>query len=193
MASRKPQLTDILLGEAPEPYAAILMTRWAGMAATKKIAVCEEQKLKKILPGPLLDEAKCIGHPKEAQDDELERAKKIAKENGFCAWLPLGEEGVFGGLWNLGAYLDVGIEVQLDKIPIRQETVELCEYIDCNPYMADATGAALIVSVKGDFLAEQLLKKGIPAAVIGRVMPGRDRVIVNGEEKRFLNRSQKCD
>ena len=38
--------------------------------------------------------------------------------------------------------------------------------------------------------SEILEDKGIPARVIGRLEAGNDRLIVNGEESRFLERPQ---
>jgi hydrogenase expression/formation protein HypE len=42
------------------------------------------------------------------------------------------------------------------------------------------------VTDQGEMLAEQLQQQKIPAAVIGFLSADNDRVIVNGEERRFL-------
>ena len=36
--------------------------------------------------------------------------------------------GIFGALWELAEASGVGLEIELKKIPIRQETVEICEF-----------------------------------------------------------------
>ena len=44
------------------------------------------------------------------------------------------EGGVFGAFWEMASGAGVGLEVDLKKIPIRQETVEICNYFGVNPY-----------------------------------------------------------
>jgi len=74
----------------------------------------------------------------------------------------------------------------LRKIPIRQETVEICEVFDINPYMLISSGSMLIGCANGNLLVERLAEKGIPAAVIGRATEGKGRIVVNGEDTRYL-------
>ena len=82
----------------------------------------------------------------------------------------------------------MGIEVDLKKIPVRQETVEICEVLGVNPYELYGAGALLIVSDKGNQLLHELEKQQIPAAIIGKVTKENGKVILNGEEVRFLDR-----
>lgn len=96
------------------------------------------------------------------------------------------EGGIFGALWEIGAASGVGITADLRKIPIKQETVEVCEVFDINPYMLISSGSMLIGCLHGNELVEELAKKGIEAAVIGRATEGNDRIVVNGEETRYL-------
>jgi len=97
------------------------------------------------------------------------------------------EGGIFGALWELGEASGVGIDVDLKKIPIRQETVELCEFYDLNPYQLISSGVMLMVTEKANELVEALGRNNIPAAVIGRITSGNDRVVRNEDEKRFLS------
>ena len=100
--------------------------------------------------------------------------------------------GIYGGLWQLGQALNMGVDVAHNKISIRQETVEICNYFDINPYMCDGTGALLVVAKDGKLLEDKLSKAGYVASVLGRVTKNRDRIVVlnKGEgsslEKRFL-------
>ena len=90
-----------------------------------------------------------------------------------------------GAVWMAEAS-GVGLEIDLKKIPIRQETVEICNHLDLNPYELISGGSLLIAADDGYALAESLEKAGIPAAVVGRATAGNDRIVLNGEEKRFL-------
>lgn len=53
-----------------------------------------------------------------------------------------------------------------------------------------SSGCMLMAAEHGNELEEALEREGIPAAVIGRVTGGRDRVIINDDEKRFLEPSK---
>ncbi len=107
-------------------------------------------------------------------------------KSGADYLLALREGGIFGGLWQLAAENGVGLVADLKRIPVRQETIEVCEYFDLNPYELLAGGSMLIVTANGEGLVHTLEKADVPAAVIGRITQGNDRVIRHGEESRFL-------
>ena len=71
-------------------------------------------------------------------------------------------------------------------IPIRQETVEICEYYDLNPYELLSGGALLMAAENGKKLVEALQGEGIPAFVIGKTNAGNDKVVINRDEVRYL-------
>ena len=57
-----------------------------------------------------------------------------------------------------------------------------------NPYQLTSAGSVLIFTENGEALVEQYEKAGIQAAVIGKTTVDTARVLVGGEEKRFLER-----
>mgnify|MGYP002229688185 FL=1 len=80
------------------------------------------------------------------------------------------EGGIFGALWELAQGADVGLDVDLKKIPIRQETVEVCEQFGLNPYLLMSSGAMLIGTKQGEILVRKLGEAGIPGTVIGQAV-----------------------
>ena len=94
--------------------------------------------------------------------------------------------GVFGALWELGEASGVGITAHLDKIPIKQETIEVCEVFKINPYMLISSGSMMIGCEKGNLLVEKLEEAGINAAVLGRATEGNDRIVVSRDETRYI-------
>ena len=71
---------------------------------------------------------------------------------------------------------------------VKQETIEVCEYFHLNPYQLTSTGCVLLVTEQGEELADALSKNGTPATVIGHTTKETERVIMNGGEKRYLDR-----
>ena len=110
----------------------------------------------------------------------------VAVKTGVSAMHDITEGGIFGALWEMAEGSRVGLEVDLKKIPIRQETVEICNYFDLNPYLLMSSGSMLMVTDKGPELVKNLIKENIQAAIIGKITSGNDRVILNDDEKRFL-------
>ena len=96
------------------------------------------------------------------------------------------EGGIFGALWEIAEASGVGLEIDLKKIPLKQETVEICEFFGINPYELISSGSMLMAAKDGNGLVMELEKAGIPAVVIGKATDSNDRVLLNEEERRFL-------
>ena len=112
----------------------------------------------------------------------------FALYGGASSALHVGEGGVFGALWELARRTDAGLEADLKKIPVLQETVEVCELFHINPYQLTSAGCFLMTAPDGEALREKLETAGIRAAVIGRLRPDRDKILRNGEEIRYIDR-----
>lgn len=164
----------------------IVMTKWAGATGAAALVRWDRSQGQKSALSARFSEyfldqaAGCF------QYMSSEREAQAARKAGATALYNVGENGLFGALWEMAARSGVGLCVDLKRIPICQETVEVCEFFDCNPYMIPSDGVLLVGTKEGEQFVEALARDGIPAAVIGTVAEGRDRVVVNGEEKRFL-------
>lgn len=89
--------------------------------------------------------------------------------------------GVYSALWQLGKWCGSGIEIINRQIPINQGTIEICEYLDINPYLIDATGSILVICRDGFNVVSELKKHNIKSAVIGKVTDGKERKVIYGE------------
>lgn len=167
------------------PGQELIVTKWIALDGTAKIANVYEKELKKRFPASLVDLAKRFADLRCVSDET-----RIADCFADCARQELSRGGIFTALWETAEQSRVGLEIDLRKIPIRQETVELCEYFDVNPYYLCSEGSLLIGTEQSGMLTEALAEAGIPAAVIGRVTSGKQRLIHNGENVSYLNRPQ---
>ncbi len=110
------------------------------------------------------------------------------RELGATECEPVTEGGILTALWNLsGAYM-TGIEFALRQIPVKQETIEVCEFFDLNPYRLKSDGCFLLVADNGNDLVTALRDQGIDSAVIGKVRDGIKRIINHGESVGYLDR-----
>jgi hydrogenase expression/formation protein HypE len=125
---------------------------------------------------------------KDGETSQVSVAWKMAKEAGAHALYALGEGGFLSSLWKMAEASQVGLTADLRRVPIRQETIEICEEFDINPYRLESKGALLIGLSGGHALAEKLRRTGIVAEVIGQTTSSNDRMLYSGEHARFLER-----
>ena len=159
----------------------LVMTKSAGLAGAALLAKYYRENLHERYTYTFIDKA-------VARDTEISVLPeiKVLKELGIRHMHDVAEGGVFGAVWELCERLNAGVELDLKKIPIYQETVEICEYFDVNPYQLKGDGALLFLTHDSAAAMKALKEAGISAAVIGRMNDGNDRVLINEDETRFL-------
>jgi len=161
----------------------IILTKWIGLAGTSFLAKKEQEKLKKKLPAYIVEN----GIELEKEISVLEESR-IAMKVGCAGMHDVSRGGIFSALWELAEKGNIGIEIDLKKILVRQETIEICEILGVNPYELYGAGSLLIVSEQGNLILNELGKQNISATIIGKITGENGKVILNGEETRFLDR-----
>ena len=164
-----------------KPGQDIVITKWAALEGTAILAKEKEEELLQKFPAFLIEEAK--GYSRYLS---IIKEAAIAGKSNVSAMHDITEGGVFGALWEMAESAGVGLTIDLKKIPIKQATVEICNYFDVNPYEMMSSGSLMLAADNGYDLVRVLEEAGIHAAVIGKVTEGNDRVVTNGEETRFL-------
>lgn len=120
----------------------------------------------------------------------VKEASRAAIEAGAEAIHDCSFGGIFAALWEMAERAGCGMQVDLKSIPIKQQTIEVCEFFEVNPYFLLSSGALMCAAKDGEAFVQTLAKDGIHAGVIGRLQKGNDRLIINGDESRFLERPQ---
>lgn len=159
----------------------IVVSKWIGMEGTSIIAKEKERELLKRFPPALV---KMAGEQRDYLSVASEAA--TALKSGVYAMHDVRNGGIFGALWEISRKLGVGLCVDLKKIPVRQETIEICEFYNLNPYELISGGMLIMLTRDGQRLAEDLENEGINGIVIGSTNDGNDKIIVNQEEIRYL-------
>lgn len=159
----------------------IVMAGETGLEGTSVLALKSEEELKARFSGGYIDRAKDF-----LREIFTVNEAAVAVRHGATAMHDTSKSGVFGALWELGEYLKCGMNIDLKSIPIRQETVEICEYFNMNPYFIPSLGGLIIVTKNGEALVHEIRKSGKRAEIIGYTTCGHDKAIINNGEKRFL-------
>ena len=179
---RQDQMPDL---SRVRPGQDLVVTKWIGLEATAILAKEKEEELLKEFSPEFVRTAREFDRYLSVVPDA-----GAAAAAGVCAMHDITEGGVFGALWEVAEGANVGLEADLKKIPIRQETVEICEVFHLNPYHIMSSGSVLAVTEDGPGLVRELERTGIPAAVVGRTTSGKDRIVRNGEDVQYLTRPQ---
>ena len=167
----------------------IVMTKSVGMLGTnilcsKHREALSERFSKSYIDSTLYDIHKCCNYEVVLllKEQLLDRASQ-----NICYMHDVSSGGVFSALWQLGRWMDKGLLVDFNKLDIKQETIEICEYLDVNPYLIDGTGAMLIIAKNGKAVVDSLAKGHINGRIIGKVSKGKERIVsINETDKRTL-------
>lgn len=154
-----------------KPGQELIVTGAIGLAGTGMIADLKKEELSRRFPSMFLREAETC-----SERLSIEKEAEILNRSDTFR-MALGELGIYGALWETAEKSGTGLEVEIENIPIKQHTIEICEYFDLNPYQLMSTGAMLIASDQGQELVRELQTNGIQAAVIGRTSDSREKLI----------------
>ena len=194
-ALRVPQIVITAAGETDqkERIADALMTAragqdivyagWAGLEGMLRIIGEKEAELRERFTPAFIGQMK-------AYDSELCGLSKIAVADamGVSVIRQVSRGGILASLWDLAKDTELGLNLDLKKIAVRQETIEVCEHFRLNPYQLASGGSFLMLTENGEALADALNQKGIQAAVIGQLTDSNDKIIHNGEDMRYIDR-----
>ena len=161
----------------------IVLIGTAGEAGAAILAVNELEKLKERLPEDYILQAVKSPHTFLVRDEAA-----LAMKSGATSIFHVSESGIYAALWNMAKECRVGLDINIKDIPIRQETVEICNYLDINPYELFSEGCLLVTIKDGHELVEAMFELGAKAAVIGKITDSNDKVVITEDERKFLTK-----
>lgn len=175
---------------------AVLVAGFIALEGTAKLADIFSEQINKKYPPFLARQAKGFADSNEATENSI---AAIVKEHGLKLGLNPGEDyymtiiregGFLTALWNVGKESDMGMDLDLRKVPLKQETIEICELCEVNPYHLLSGGSAIIIAPEGHALMQALQDQGIHAVIIGSTNSGKGRVLHNDGTESYLNRPE---
>lgn len=195
---KKPIVVGTMLGEVEKGKLvtsngakagdSIILTKWAGLEGTSIIASERGEELEKAFGWAFVERAASFIGMISVVEDAL-----TANEIGVHAMHDPTEGGVANGLHEMADAAGLGFRVYGERIPIREETIKICEFYNLNPLALISSGALLMAAPqeKAGEVVKALEKKGINASVIGEFVkePGVRVIVENGEE-RLLERPE---
>ena len=170
---------------AAAPGMDIIVTGYVGLEGTAILANEKRAELETRFSKAFIDKsAAYIDHISTA----MEAASAIGA--GVAAIHDASQGGIFGALWDMAEASGIGLDIDLKKLPIRQDTIEISEFFDINPYKLLSGGSLIIIAADGTRVLRELEKTGQNAVIVGATTDSNDRVLISGEERRFLETAQ---
>lgn len=187
----RPCVTVTVVGKAVSPILSggarpgqdVVISKWIGLEGTVRLAARLRDELVERYPLSMIEKAIDF----KQYLSIIPEAATAAKSN-VSAMHDVSGGGIFAALWEIAESAGVGLSVDLKKIPVRQETIEICEFFGLNPYELSSGGSLLMTADNGESLVQALEAVQIPATVIGKITDNNDKIVVNEDEKRFLER-----
>ena len=147
-----------------KPGQDLVVAGYAGMAGARLIFQKKKEKLEGRFAPSFL---RCLEkedsyNVKEWLENELKQ-----KDCPVTAWEYAKEGGILTAVWNLSGIFNVGVDIDLRMIPMKQAVVEVCEMFEVNPYRLFSENCVILACDRGGQMVRSLSARGIPAAVIG--------------------------
>lgn len=170
-------------GGGLRPGQDVVLSKWIGLEGTALLAKRSRTRLLERYPAYLVEEAEGFGRYLSVVPEA-----RIAARFGVSAMHDASEGGILGALWELAEGSGAGLSIDMQKLPLRQETVEVCECCGANPYELLAGGCLIMAAEDGPGLVAALEREHIPAVLAGKVTGGNERILINGDEIRYMDR-----
>lgn len=161
----------------------IILTKWIGMEGMLRMVEEQKDEVEKRFSSSFINQMRSF---KENLWDMSELAFIEKKKHAVLRQVAKG--GILAALWDLAKDYKTGLDIELKEIPIRQETIEVCEYFRLNPYQLSSASCFLMVAQEGEVLVQEMAEQGIYASVIGKLTDSNDKIIRNGAEIRYIDR-----
>lgn len=170
----------------------VVVVGYIGNKGTAVLADNFKEKIEAHYPLYLCREAMSFGEDLGNVAESMTKIVAAHFEECGCEKqiLEIGEGGLLTALWNLGKEYGCGYELDLRKIPIRQETIEICELLAVNPYHLCSYGALITIVPEGQVLVEKLTALGINAVSVGRTNDTKAHILNNDGTVSHINRPE---
>lgn len=170
----------------------LYMTGWVGAAGTLLLADWKREKLCTRFPAAFVLTAKdkeIFTNYAEVEGNSYLLPDEYVK-NGASWIAPVGEGGLMKALYRLGKESGLGFRVHSKEVPVRQITIEFCEYFLLHPWEMLTGNSFLFTAAHNADILHFLEEAGFPCRKIGVVTKEKQKLICRGEEKSNINRPE---
>ena len=179
-----------VISSGAKPGDSLILTKGVGIEGTAILATDRQDLLKGQFNATFLKNAtnffNCIS--------VVEDAMLAFETGGVTAMHDPTEGGVSGGIHEIADASDVGVKVFEGRMPMRNETLEICKFFKIDPLQLISSGALLIAAKQNlaNRIVGTLKQNGIDAMIIGEFLKEPERRILvkkSGQEETLVRPS----
>jgi hydrogenase maturation factor len=152
----------------------IIITKGAAIASTAILAYSFPETIRKALGEKILEGAREMLKECSTVRDAIV-ASSVGLRKKVTSMHDATEGGVLGGLYELSKACGKAVYVNLDKIPIKNETESICKLFSIDPLVSVSEGT-LIITCKEEYqdeVLQSLEKNYIFASAVGNIRRGQ--------------------
>ncbi|MDO4438036.1 MAG: hypothetical protein Q4B86_01115 [Eubacteriales bacterium] len=120
----------------------------------------------------------------ETEKSEMEDLFVKYKNEGLAE--DCSDGGVLKALWNVLKANKKGASYSQRLIPVMQQTIEICEMYELNPYRLDSSSCKVWLTTDSGEIISRAENAGIPAKIIGYTEKGLAIKRIDGSETAYL-------
>ena len=162
------------IDKKPKPGDLVFVIGNVGHLGASMLAIKNKDKILERLPETYIQSALM-----DVDDMEIRDAADMLFGVGAYYIHDITFGGVYRALLETSMHFGMGIDVIHEKLPIRQDTIEICEVLGMNPYEITGTGGVVGVchEDRAAQLEEALKGSGIPYSFAGKLTVEKKRVV----------------
>ncbi len=155
------------------PDDAVLVTKTAALEAAGLMAATFGDRLQHAFGAEFAQQSANIFWEMSTVSDSLAASQVGVRDRGVTAMHDATECGVYGGLFEMAEAAGVGMDVEVESIPIRADVAKICEHFGMDPYTSISEGTLLITCrpQHADDIRLTLADQGIAAFRVGTCAP----------------------
>ena len=154
----------MIQSDGGKPGDTLLMTKTGGLEGTAILAADQKLRLGKTLSEDQLAQARNLISQISVVPEGI-----IGGEMGVHAMHDATEGGILGAAWEMAQACGLGLEIEIDAIPLHPLTKIITDELGLDPYRLISSGSLLIATDKPDDVQKALRAKEILCSVIGRL------------------------
>lgn len=166
----------------------IVVTKWAGLEGTAVLLMDFPDKLAGLLQGQGNDENSLIAEGEKLfAMVSVTRDGMIAAEGGATACHDVTEGGVLGAIYEMCEASGSGAIVDAKAVPVLPITTQIASVAGIDPLKLTSSGCLVATHPDGNSLVKAYRQNGINAAVVGKIIAGKRRVVLRESGEEALN------
>lgn len=159
----------------------IVMTQWVAPEGTARLVYSKEAILRQRFPGHLIDGLIKITEGILSSSD-MEICLHLPEVHTYVPQCG----GFYDSLWEIGEQYSTGFIISMERVPLLQMAVEVCDCLQEDIFELSMKGTAFIICTDGASVSSELKRKGIMASHIGSFNNTKDRILKCGERCTYL-------